>query len=101
MRSLGGHLHFRVPLWRDLLARFGTVDGRPENCEALMRAGESIVVFPGGAREVFKHKGAPLRTLMATSGHECALRRRPSTRPHDCAAMAPLGAHGLLLRERS
>jgi 1-acyl-sn-glycerol-3-phosphate acyltransferase len=57
VRSLGDHLHFRVPLWRDLLTRFGTVDGTRENCESLMRAGESILVFPGGGREVFKHKG--------------------------------------------
>jgi 1-acyl-sn-glycerol-3-phosphate acyltransferase len=57
VRSLGDHMHFRVPLWRDLLLRFGTVDGTRENCTALMRAGESILVFPGGAREVFKHKG--------------------------------------------
>jgi 1-acyl-sn-glycerol-3-phosphate acyltransferase len=57
VRSLGDHVHFRVPVWRDLLARFGTIDGTRQNCEALMRAGESILVFPGGAREVFKHKG--------------------------------------------
>ena len=57
VRSLGDHLHFQVPLWRDLLSRFGTVEGTRENCEALMRARESILVFPGGAREVFKHKG--------------------------------------------
>jgi 1-acyl-sn-glycerol-3-phosphate acyltransferase len=57
VRSLGDHLHFQVPLWRDLLIRFGAVDGTRENCDALMRTGESILVFPGGAREVFKHKG--------------------------------------------
>ncbi len=57
VRSLGDHLHFRVPVWRDLLMRFGTVDGTRENCATLMRAGEPILVFPGGGREVFKHKG--------------------------------------------
>ncbi len=57
VRPLGDHVHFQIPLWRDLLVRFGTVEGTRENCEALMRAGESILVFPGGAREVFKHKG--------------------------------------------
>lgn len=57
VRSLGDHLHFRIPLWRDLLTRFGTIDGTRENCERLMRAGEPILVFPGGGREVFKHKG--------------------------------------------
>jgi 1-acyl-sn-glycerol-3-phosphate acyltransferase len=56
-RALGDHAHFQVPLWRDLLSRFGTVDGTRDNCRALMRAGESILVFPGGGREVFKRKG--------------------------------------------
>ncbi|HVN87046.1 MAG TPA: lysophospholipid acyltransferase family protein [Candidatus Binatia bacterium] len=57
VRPLGDHIHFQIPVWRDLLARFGTVEGTRENCGALMRARESILVFPGGAREVFKHKG--------------------------------------------
>jgi 1-acyl-sn-glycerol-3-phosphate acyltransferase len=56
LRALGDHLHFQVPLWRDLLSRFGVVDGTPENVRALMAGRESILVFPGGGREVFKHK---------------------------------------------
>lgn len=56
-RTVGDHLHFRLPVWRALVERFGVVDGTPENLRALMRAGESIVVFPGGAREVFKRRG--------------------------------------------
>lgn len=63
LRSLGDHLHFRVQFWRDLLTRFGTVDGTRANCRALMRAGESILVFPGGGREVFKHKGERYRLI--------------------------------------
>jgi 1-acyl-sn-glycerol-3-phosphate acyltransferase len=57
VRPLGDHLHFRIPGWRDLLGLFGTVEGTPDNCRALMRARQSILVFPGGAREVFKHRG--------------------------------------------
>jgi 1-acyl-sn-glycerol-3-phosphate acyltransferase len=57
VRPLGDHIHFRIPGWRDLLRLFGTVEGTPENCRALMRARESILVFPGGGREVFKHRG--------------------------------------------
>lgn len=92
LRALGDHLHFRIPLWRDLLTHFGTVDGTRENCRALLRAGESILVFPGGAREVFKHKhekyqliwkervgfvrlavqfGVPLVPLAAVGAEEC------------------------------
>ncbi len=35
----------------------GAVLGTRANCAALMRSGAHILVFPGGAREVFKHKG--------------------------------------------
>ena len=63
VRALGDHLHFRVPVWRDLLSRFGVVDGTPEVVHALMAERESILVFPGGAREVFKRKGEQYRLL--------------------------------------
>ena len=56
MRGLGDHAHYSVPLWRDLLTRFGTVRGTRENCGALMEAGEPVLVFPGGGREVMKRK---------------------------------------------
>jgi len=57
LRSLGDHVHFRLPGWRTLLASWGTVEGDRDNCRALMRSRESILVYPGGAREVFKRKG--------------------------------------------
>lgn len=56
-RALGDHGHFRIPLWRDWLARWGVADGTPENCSRLLDAGEIVLVFPGGAREVSKRKG--------------------------------------------
>jgi 1-acyl-sn-glycerol-3-phosphate acyltransferase len=57
VRSLGEHQHFRVPGWRDLLSRFGAVDGSREAARALMQAGEAILVFPGGGREVARRRG--------------------------------------------
>ena len=57
VRSLGERQHFRVPVWRDLLRRFGTVDGSREATRALMRDGAAILVFPGGGREVARRKG--------------------------------------------
>jgi len=57
VRSLGERQHFRLPVWRDLLTRFGTVDGSRENARRLMRAGEPILVFPGGGREVARRRG--------------------------------------------
>ena len=56
-RGLGDHFHFAIPLWKDLLRKLGAVDGNRENCAALLRAGEMVLVFPGGGREVMKHKG--------------------------------------------
>jgi 1-acyl-sn-glycerol-3-phosphate acyltransferase len=63
IRSLGDHMHFRIPLWRHLLTKFGVIDGTRENCATLMAAGESVLVFPGGAREVFKRKGEKYQLL--------------------------------------
>lgn len=56
LRALGDHLHFKVPLWSGFVTAMGVVDGTRENCAALFRAGESVLVFPGGARETAKRK---------------------------------------------
>ena len=56
-RSLGDHFHFKVPGWRDLLIAYGTVHGSRDNCRAIMGAGDSLLIFPGGGREVLKHRG--------------------------------------------
>lgn len=63
VRSLGDKFHFHVPVWRDFLARLGTVNATRENTAALMRAGEPILVFPGGGREVMKRKGEAYRLI--------------------------------------
>ena len=54
LRSLGDHAHWSLPGWRELLARFGAIDGTRENCAAAFEQGECVLVFPGGAREAFK-----------------------------------------------
>lgn len=56
LRSLGDHIHFKVPLWGKLLVDNGCVAGTPENCQQLMEAKEHILVYPGGGREVMKNK---------------------------------------------
>jgi hypothetical protein len=56
VRGLGDHNHFAVPVWRDVLQRIGAVRGTRENCARLFEAGEAVLVFPGGGREVMKHK---------------------------------------------
>ena len=62
-RGLGEHGHYRVPVWRNLLELCGMVRGTRENLRALMAAHEYVVVFPGGAREVFKHRDERYRLL--------------------------------------
>jgi 1-acyl-sn-glycerol-3-phosphate acyltransferase len=56
VRSLGDHAHFKVPVWRDVLAACGVVDGTREATSELMRRDEVILVYPGGGREVTKRK---------------------------------------------
>jgi 1-acyl-sn-glycerol-3-phosphate acyltransferase len=63
LRTAGDRMHWRVPGWRDLLERLGGVDGTRENCAALMRAGEPMLIFPGGAREVAKRRGEEYRLI--------------------------------------
>ena len=41
----------------DLLAAYGAQVGSPENAAALMRADETVLVFPGGGGEIAKFKG--------------------------------------------
>jgi len=57
LRGLGDRGHFKVPGWRALLVKCGMVLGTPENCSTLMNARQSILVFPGGGREVMRRKG--------------------------------------------
>ena len=56
-RTLADRAHFAIPVWGDLLTAAGCVKGTRENCIALMNAGQHVMVFPGGAREVFKRRG--------------------------------------------
>lgn len=56
VRALADHAHYQIPGWRTMLDRTGGVEGTRENCAKLMEAGEHVLVFPGGAREVAKRK---------------------------------------------
>jgi len=42
---------------RDVIAAYGAVLGHPDTAGELMRHGEPVLVFPGGAREISKFKG--------------------------------------------
>ncbi|MDH1801234.1 1-acyl-sn-glycerol-3-phosphate acyltransferase [Acinetobacter johnsonii] len=55
--SIADHSHFYLPLWRSVVKKFGAVDGVPAYVREAMRQGYSILVFPGGGREVLKREG--------------------------------------------
>jgi 1-acyl-sn-glycerol-3-phosphate acyltransferase len=55
-RGLADRMHFSLPGWRDFLRNVGAVVGSRDNCGRLLDAGEAVLVFPGGAREVAKRR---------------------------------------------
>jgi len=63
VRGLGEDAHYAVPAWRDLLGACGMVRGTRDNVRALMRDHQTILVFPGGSREVFKRRGQQYQLL--------------------------------------
>ncbi|TFV56137.1 acyltransferase family protein [Mycobacterium sp. PS03-16] len=63
VRVLGNHAHFKLPRWRNLLLSAGVVPGTPDTADVLMERGETLLVFPGGGREVAKRKGEKYRLI--------------------------------------
>ena len=63
VRGLGEDAHYKVPVWRDLLGACGMVRGTRDNVRALMREHQTILVYPGGAREVNKRRGQQYQLL--------------------------------------
>jgi 1-acyl-sn-glycerol-3-phosphate acyltransferase len=61
--ALGEHLWWKVPLVRRLAGAVGIVDGTPGNADALLRAGELLLVLPGGLREALKPRELRYRLL--------------------------------------
>lgn len=57
LRGVADRVHFRVPIWGRGVSRFGGFNGTRESVSALMQAGQHILIFPGGGREVMKNKG--------------------------------------------
>jgi 1-acyl-sn-glycerol-3-phosphate acyltransferase len=56
-RGLGERALFRLPVTSRVISACGIVPGTRPNTRELMRRGDLIMVFPGGAREVAKRKG--------------------------------------------
>lgn len=51
MRGLAHPAHWKGPMG-DLFQRFGAVKASPMEMYRLLKEGESVLLFPGGAREV-------------------------------------------------
>ena len=84
--ALGEHAWWAVPGLRRLAAAVGTVDGTPENVDALLAADELVLVLPGGLREAMKPRELRYRLLW---GHRygfvrAALRNRAPLVPLAC-----------------
>lgn len=85
---LAEHAWWVVPAVRRLAAAVGMVDGTPPNVDALLSAGELVLVLPGGLREAMKPRELRYRLLW---GHRygfihAALR--------NCAPLVPLAGLG-------
>jgi len=52
VRLLADHLWFKVPLAGRLWSSAGAVDGTRENAVRLLEAGELVLAYPGGVREI-------------------------------------------------
>jgi 1-acyl-sn-glycerol-3-phosphate acyltransferase len=50
VRGMAEHLFVRTPWAGTSMARMGSMSGTPENCIAMLEAGECVAVFPEGAR---------------------------------------------------
>eukprot|EP00745_Piridium_sociabile_P027679 TRINITY_DN44552_c0_g1_i1.p1 TRINITY_DN44552_c0_g1~~TRINITY_DN44552_c0_g1_i1.p1 ORF type:complete len:430 (-),score=25.00 TRINITY_DN44552_c0_g1_i1:127-1416(-) len=56
LRPLGDRAHFYLPGHRHLMELFGVVEGSKANFRLLMQHHKRVLVYPGGAREVWKNK---------------------------------------------
>ena len=50
VRGMGEYFLWRVPFFGLAASRAGTMVGTPENCVAMLEAGECVMVFPEGAK---------------------------------------------------
>jgi len=58
LRALADSNHWLIPGWKDIIEKnLGVVEASRANCHSLMQRKDSIIVFPGGTREICKKKG--------------------------------------------
>jgi 1-acyl-sn-glycerol-3-phosphate acyltransferase len=93
IRGLGEHAHYAVPVWRDLLGACGMVRGTRDNVRALMRDHQTILVYPGGAREVNKRRGQQYQLLW---GERMGFARLAIEQGYPIVPVAAVGADDML-----
>lgn len=89
---LGEHAWWSVPGVRRLMAAVGTVDGTGENIDALLSAGELVLVLPGGLREAMKPHELRYRLLW---GHRYGFIRAALRHGAPLVPIASIGADDL------
>ena len=93
IRGLGENAHYAVPVWRDLLGQCGMVRGTRDNVRALMRDHQTILVYPGGAREVNKRRGQQYQLLW---GERMGFARLAIEQGYPIVPVAAVGADDML-----
>ena len=93
IRGLGENAHYKVPVWRDLLGACGMVRGTRDNVRALMREHQTILVYPGGAREVNKRRGQQYQLLW---GERMGFARLAIEQGYPVVPVAAVGADDML-----
>jgi 1-acyl-sn-glycerol-3-phosphate acyltransferase len=93
VRGLGEDAHYAVAVWRDLLGACGMVRGTRDNVRALMRDHQTILVFPGGSREVFKRRGQQYQLLWR---ERMGFARLAIERGYPVVPVAAVGAEDML-----
>lgn len=87
--ALGEHTWWKIPGVRKIAAAVGTVDGTPENVDALLAADELVLVLPGGLREAMKPRELHYRLLW---GHRYGFVRAALRNAAPIVPLASLGA---------
>ena len=62
-RAIADKLHFRIPVWRSIGWMMGAFEGSRESCSQAMEGHYALLVFPGGASEVWRSSHFPPYSL--------------------------------------
>lgn len=90
--ALGEHAWWKFPFLRKIAATVGTVDGTPENADALLARDQLLIVLPGGLREAVKPRDLRYRLLW---GHRYGFVRAAMRNQAPLVPVASIGTDDL------